>query len=184
MQTIEELQGLAGRKSASTPTDEIKKIQDYSFEGDEINNIDQDAIDELKGVEKPNGYESVSEYVKKNRTKLDDDDVTLYPKPREGCKYCHGLGREGFNFYSGEPNICRYITRKLFNSRVKTTEFMTWKEFSDLMLSRVPAESRKTPHVRPKSLRRSLGKKRGKYEKIDIVLAQTVHQTESQREIE
>jgi hypothetical protein len=174
-------------------SDEIKQLQDYDMVppeeyqrlGKEIADaIDQEAIDEINDVHKPEGYESVSEYVKKNRTKLDDDDVTLYPKPRRGCHYCHGTGKEGYNFYSGEPQICRCILRKLFNPLIKTTEFMTWKEFSTLMLSRIPEDSRKTPHVRPKRLRRSLGKKRGKYEKIDIVMAQTVHQEASQEETE
>ena len=114
-------------------------------------------------VKESGQYDSVREYVEKHKTDLNDDDINMYPHPRVGCHHCHGLGREGFDWFSGEPKICRCISSRMYKKG--NTEFMSWKEFKTLMLSRV--SSRKPKHLTPKSLRRSLGKKLGKYEKLE-----------------
>lgn len=148
----------------ATPPEEYKRL------GKEIaDNIDKGAVEkinsELKEADKQQ-YDSIREYVEDHKTELNDDDVTMYPRPRSGCGHCHGIGREGWDWFSGEPVICRCIRHQMAKRNVK--EYMTWKEFKELTLSKVDHSSRKTRHLTPKSLRRSLGKKVGKYEKMAI----------------
>jgi len=141
--------------------------EEYKRMGKEL----ADAIDNKQ-------YESVRDYVEKHKTDLNDDDITMYPKPKGGCKRCYGTGREGFDFFSGEPKICSCIMRRLYSKDI--TEFMSWKEFKALMLSK--AGSRKTRHLTPKRLRRSLGKKVGKYAKLDSQISETFDQEEDRKD--
>jgi len=135
-------------------SDEINKIS---------SGIDAGTVNALKELVKP--------------TELNDDDMTTYPKPKSGCRRCHGTGRMGFNFYSGEPIICTCILNNLTNK--SNTNFMSWKEFKDLTTSKVNPLGRKTRHLTPKILRRSYGKKVGKYAKLDVEASKTVHQEEN-----
>ena len=109
--------------------------------------------------------ESVRDYVENHKTDLNDDDVTMYSRPKAGCKHCYGIGREGWDWFSGEPKICRCITKRLY---IKTnTKYLTWKEFKELMLTKVDNTTRKPKHLTPKTLRRSMGKHMGKYKKLE-----------------
>lgn len=65
--------------------------------------------------------------IKRGKTDLKDDDMTLYKKPRSGCKHCYGTGREGRDHNTKEAILCRCMRRgRLSDSKID--EFISAKE--------------------------------------------------------
>jgi len=46
-------------------------------------------------------------------TELKDDDTTIYPKPRSGCRTCYGRGYSGWDTKTSYPVICKCILNRM-----------------------------------------------------------------------
>jgi hypothetical protein len=58
------------------------------------------------------------QFIDSHKTKLEDNDLTIFSVPRKGCHYCHGTGVEGAytndsTKLPGQPRLCRCLTNKL-----------------------------------------------------------------------
>jgi hypothetical protein len=70
--------------------------------------------------------------ISKGVTDLTTDDMTLYKRPRAGCKHCHGLGRVGWSSVTGEVLMCSCTKRgKLLDSH--PDEFMNAVELLNII---------------------------------------------------
>jgi hypothetical protein len=79
-------------------------------------------------------------FIQDHKVELTDDDVTIFKKPRSGCKWCHGRGIEGFYAADSvrmplQPAICRCLTNRLSlrGELPDPTERMSYGEFKDMM---------------------------------------------------
>lgn len=79
-------------------------------------------------------------FIQDHKVELNDDDVTIFKKPRSGCKWCHGRGFEGFYAKDSkrlplEPVICRCLTNRLSirGEMPDANDRMSYGEFRDML---------------------------------------------------
>lgn len=53
------------------------------------------------------------DFVEDNKTEITLDDLTMFPKPRKGCKDCYGRGFSGWNLSKNEVNFCSCIMNRV-----------------------------------------------------------------------
>jgi hypothetical protein len=81
------------------------------------------------------------QFIDSHRTKLKDDDLTIFSAPRKGCHYCYGTGVEGAYTNDslrlpGQPCLCRCLTNKLiYHPGLVDDNRLTYKAFKQLMSS-------------------------------------------------
>jgi hypothetical protein len=70
------------------------------------------------------------DFVDTHKTEINDDDLTLFPKPRSGCNHCYGRGNEGWDHITKEIRLCRCIINKFGR---KDVDFMTVSELREVL---------------------------------------------------
>lgn len=84
------------------------------------------------------------DFIDKNKVQLTDEDITVFRKPRRGCRHCYGTGVEGVwastsTYNSGELKLCRCITNlfgRVFPNVTKeadTNRYLTFGAFRKMM---------------------------------------------------
>jgi len=53
------------------------------------------------------------EFVEDNKTEITPDDLTMFPKPRKGCKKCYGRGFDGWELTKNQVSFCRCIMNRV-----------------------------------------------------------------------
>jgi len=79
-------------------------------------------------------------FIQDHKVELQDDDITIFKRPRSGCKHCHGRGIVGFYAMNskklpGEPTLCRCITNMMSirGEMPDAKDRMSYKEFRDML---------------------------------------------------
>ena len=101
-------------------------------ENPDANDISRDWSD-IKKLER-------EKFIQDHKTELKDDDITVFSRPRSGCKHCHGLGVEGFYAASSKKDplqvtLCRCVTNNLVYNKITadTNKYLTYGEFRALL---------------------------------------------------
>lgn len=75
--------------------------------------------------------EEKEEFVKEHKTEINDDDLSMFPRPRKSCKHCNESGSEGWNLKTEEIVLCRCIKNRI--GRVFDPEkLMTYGELKEM----------------------------------------------------
>lgn len=70
------------------------------------------------------------DFVDTHKTEINDDDLTLFPKPKSDCNHCYGRGNEGWDHITKEIRLCRCIINRFGR---KDVEFMTVSELREVL---------------------------------------------------
>lgn len=63
-------------------------------------------VDEIKSPK--------DQFVEDHKTSINDEDLSMFPRPRPSCKHCYGRGYEGWNATKQEIVLCRCIRNRIF----------------------------------------------------------------------
>jgi len=100
-----------------------------------------------------------SGYIEDHKVELSDNDLTMFPKPKSGCKYCYGRGIENWNSTTGEPNMCRCIMNQ-FGRTFEEDKMMTLGEYKALTNNKISTNKGVKPLSKRKLIRAGLRKKK------------------------
>lgn len=84
--------------------------------GKEIESIkDKEAVDKLNEAASmmKEVKDAKQKYVDEHRTEINDEDITLFPKPYKSCDHCYGRGVESWDHITKDPNLCRCILNRM-----------------------------------------------------------------------
>jgi hypothetical protein len=119
----------------------MKMTENNEYKSNIISPISPE-VEEVK-----DNYNSLrSDFIKKNKVEITDEDITVFRKPRSGCNKCYGTGVEGVwastsLFNPGELKLCRCITNmfgKVFPDVTKeadTNKYLSFGAFRKMMKS-------------------------------------------------
>lgn len=70
--------------------------------------------------------EAKEAYINDNKTEINADDMTMFPKPRSGCSRCYGRGFIGWNSDTSRTILCTCISNRI--GKVKAEQCLTYGE--------------------------------------------------------
>lgn len=73
------------------------------------------------------------EFINNHKTEINDDDLTMIPKPKSSCKHCFGRGFEGSittAFAGKDILLCRCMTNRVGREGIKC---LTYGEFRKIL---------------------------------------------------
>jgi len=80
-----------------------------------------------------NPLKDKEQFIENHKTKLSEDDLTMFPKPKDGCKFCYGRGYSGWK--KDTTALCRCIINKI--NKIKDPEkLLTYKELLKIMYTK------------------------------------------------
>jgi hypothetical protein len=102
-------------------------IKDQGPENAEIEQIKHD-WDKLREDQK-------KEFIEKHKTELTDDDLTVFSKPRVGCKHCYGRGFKGFYQHNQEIVLCQCLSNliTIHGKMPDTNNRMSYGQFKAML---------------------------------------------------
>ena len=111
-----------------------------------------------------NTERTAQEIVADQKTELYEEDLIYGVKePRGNCKHCNGTGREGWDLTTGDPRLCRCLSRQ------GKGEWMTALSFKRLCETRRPygEGKRSTNDIRTDQVHNSEDRVESKAEETD-----------------
>lgn len=71
------------------------------------------------------------QFIDEHRTVIQDDDISMFPRPRSGCKHCYGRGYEAFDVERQEALLCRCVRNRLFKE-FRQDKLLTYGELREI----------------------------------------------------
>jgi molybdopterin converting factor small subunit len=75
---------------------------------------------------------SKQEFIDKNKTKIKDEDISMFPRPKSSCKHCYGRGYWATDSLTKERQLCRCISNKVFKV-FDQDQLLTYGELRKMM---------------------------------------------------
>lgn len=75
-------------------------------------------------------------YLESHKTDIQDEDITMFPKPRKSCNICYGRGFEGALVIPGvgkDIMLCRCIKNRIGRKDLSEDKFLTYGEFQSIL---------------------------------------------------
>lgn len=88
-------------------------------------------------------------FIDANKTIIKDEDLSMFPKPRSGCRHCNGGGSEGWNLSRQEIVLCRCIRNRIFKE-LHEDRLLTYREIKEIY--NAPRRARGLPDIDDKSV--------------------------------
>lgn len=101
--------------------DEQEKDPGYK---EAISNLTNSMVEEKK---KQSLKDDKDAYIDEHKTSINDEDLSMFPRPKTSCKHCYGRGYEGWNETTQEAVLCRCIKNRLFKE-FSEDKLLTYKE--------------------------------------------------------
>lgn len=70
-------------------------------------------------------------FINEHKTEVNDDDISMFPRPKKGCKFCNESGSEGWNTKTEEIVLCRCIKNRIMKV-FDQDKLMTYGEIKEM----------------------------------------------------
>lgn len=71
------------------------------------------------------------EFINNHKTNINDDDLSMFPRPRSGCRHCSGDGSEGWDVNKEEIILCRCIRNRVMKI-FEESKLLTYGELREI----------------------------------------------------
>lgn len=75
--------------------------------------------------------EEKESFINEHKTEIEDDDLSMFPRPKKSCKFCNESGSEGWNTKTEEIVLCRCIKNRIMKV-FRRDQLMTYGEVKEM----------------------------------------------------